>query len=85
MLYDDPPPYRWQDHVITPRRAAGSLMATLAVVAAGAVLMIATAGAADRPCLPHTPARHAVVSERTPPLSQLAKRPALPHGTRDLL
>jgi hypothetical protein len=84
MLYDDPPPYRWQDHVITPCRAAGSLLATLVVLAAGAVLVAATAGAADRPRLPHSLAQHAAVSERTPPLSQLARQPAVPHTTRDL-
>jgi hypothetical protein len=73
-----PNPYRWQDHVVTPRRAAASLMATLLVVlVVGAAVMLAHP--------PRAPAAHAVATERTPPLSQLAKRPALPRVTGGLM
>jgi hypothetical protein len=86
MLNDDPNPYRWpyrwQDHVITPGRAAANLMATLVVLAVGAGLTLACTGASDPP---RPPAAHAVATERTPSLSQLAKRPALPRTAPDLL
>ena len=82
MLNDDPTPYRWQDHVITPGRAAANLMATLAVLVVGAALTLACTGSSDPP---RPPAAHVAVSERTPSLSQLAKRPALPRRAPDLL
>lgn len=82
MLNDDRTPYRWQDHVITPGRAATNLMATLVVLVVGAALTLACTGATDPP---HPPPAHVAVSERTPPLSQLAKRPALPRTAPDLL
>jgi hypothetical protein len=73
--------YRWQDHVISPGRAAASLIATLVVVTLGAGLMVATAGAE-----PAQPSRaHVAISECTPSLAQLAKRPARPHTTESLL
>ncbi len=75
--------YRWQDHVITPQRAAANLMATaLVVLAVGAGVLFAVVGAAVPP---PPPTAHVAVTERTPPLSQLAKRPAKLHTTRDLL
>jgi|HubBroStandDraft_5_1064220.scaffolds.fasta_scaffold526937_2 hypothetical protein len=73
--------YRWQDHVITPGRAAANLVATLVVLTLGAGLMVATAGAS--PSQPSHP--HVAVSECTPSLAQLAKRPARPHTTQSLL
>jgi hypothetical protein len=57
-------------------------MATLVVLAAGAALTLACTGASDPP---RPPAAHAVATERTPSLSQLAKRPALPRTAPDLL
>jgi hypothetical protein len=77
----DSTPYRWQDHVITPGRAAANLMATLVVVTLCAGLMVATAGAS--PSQP--PRAHIAISEYTPSLAQLAKRPARPHTTQSLL
>jgi hypothetical protein len=83
MMNDDRISYSWQDHVISPQRAAANLMATaLVVLAVGASVMFAAVGAIPPP---RPPTAHAAVTERTPPLSQLAKRPARPHATRDLL
>jgi len=80
MLNDDPNRYRWQDHVITPRRAAANLLATaLVVFVVGAAVAFTHAGPS------RLPTAHVAVSECTPPLSQLAKRPAKLHTTRDLL
>jgi hypothetical protein len=76
MMHDHRLPYRWQDHVITPRRAAMNLVAS--------ALMVATIGAA----ILHArhdhknPAQLAAVpfrTEYTPSLAHLAKRPALSH------
>jgi hypothetical protein len=77
MLYD-PAPYRWQDHVITPRRAAANLMATAALLLAfGSALAFASVhGTADPP---DRPVAHAATSEGTPPLCQLVKRPRPPN------
>jgi hypothetical protein len=75
MPYPDPNPYRWQDHVVTPRRAAGSLMATVLVV-----LVVGAAAILAGP--PNAPAAHAVAAEYTLPHSQLAKQPARPRTTR---
>jgi hypothetical protein len=81
MPTTDSTPYRWQDHVITPGRAAANLVASLVVLTLGAGLMVATAGAS--PSQP--PSAHVAVSECTPSLAQLAKRPARPHTTQSLL
>ncbi|MBN9087981.1 MAG: hypothetical protein J0J01_13810 [Reyranella sp.] len=76
-------PYRWQDHVVTPQRAASNLMATaLIVLVLGAAVLFAVVGAADPPP-PPPPAGVHVATERTPPRLQLAKLPARPHPTRD--
>jgi hypothetical protein len=69
-------PYRWQDHVVTPRRAAASLMATLFVV-------LVVGAAAALAYSPRGPAAHAVAAARMPSLSQQARQPAPPHGTED--
>ena len=82
MLYE-PAPYRWQDHVISPHRAAANLMATAAVVLVfgGALAFAGIRGASDGP--PDPLMAHAAVSERTPPLCQLVKRPGAPdHGPK---
>ena len=78
MLYD-PAPYRWQDHVISPRRAAGNLMATAAVVLVfgGALAFACVRGPTADPTDPPSVA-HAAVTESTPPLCQLVKRPGEP-------
>ncbi|MBN9087566.1 MAG: hypothetical protein J0J01_11710 [Reyranella sp.] len=82
MLYE-PAPYRWQDHVISPRRAAESLVATAAValVFGGALAFACVSGPIADP--PDPPVTHAAVSERTPSLCQLVKRPGAPdHGPK---
>ena len=77
MLYE-PAPYRWQDHVVTPRRAAANLVVTAAVfLAFGSVLTFARVHGTASP--PDPPGAHAAISERTPPLCQLVKRPAPPN------
>jgi hypothetical protein len=71
-------PYRWQDHVITPRRAAANLMVTAALLLAfGSALAFACVHGPTNP--PDLPVAHAAVSEGTPPLCQLVKRPQPPH------
>ena len=77
MLYE-PAPYRWQDHVISPRRAAANLMATAAVVLTfgGALAFACVRGPTADP--PDPQVARAAVSERTPPLCQLVKRPGAP-------
>jgi hypothetical protein len=78
MLHHDPNPYRWQDHVITPRRAAANLMATVLIVLA----VTAAAMLADPP---HPATAHTVAANRMPSLSQHTKQPAPPRGTGSLL
>jgi hypothetical protein len=81
MMNDARISYRWQDHVITPQRTAANLMVTaLVVLAVGAGVLFAGSGGAAPP-RPLT--AHAVGTERTPPLSELARRPAPPHTTQD--
>jgi hypothetical protein len=71
MLNDDLAPYRWQDHVVTSRRASLNLMATVLIVA-----MVATAGLFDLDASGVDPAPHvAAATEQTPSLTQSAKRP----------
>ena len=68
MLNDDPTPYRWQDHVIAPRRATLNLMATALIVAGvGAAALLGGRG-------PDTTAHVAIATEQTPPLAQSVKR-----------
>jgi hypothetical protein len=74
MLTDASPPYRWQDHVITPKRAASSLKATALIVAAIAVAAVSFDGHEPAP-----PAHAAMTTEHTPSLAHLAKRPVSPH------
>jgi hypothetical protein len=81
MMKDDRISYRWQDHVITPQRAAANLMVTaLVVLAVAAGVLFAGSGAAAPP-RPPTP--HVVDTRRTPPLPELAKRPVLPRTAPD--
>jgi hypothetical protein len=77
MLNHDQTPYRWQDHVISPQRAAANLAATaLIVLAVAAVGWLGPPGPATTPHV-------AVASEWTPPLAQIAKRPATPRPTAE--
>ena len=80
MLNVDPHPYRWEDHVIPPHSVAASLTASaLIVLAIGAGMLLA--GVRTPPpvmCLLPPPVAHIVVTERTPPLSELARRRPLP-------
>jgi hypothetical protein len=68
MLTDASLPYRWQDHVITPKRAASSLKATALIVA---VIVIAADLFGAHAAEPPTHAARA--TEQTPPLAHLAK------------
>ena len=78
MPYHDPNPYRWQDHVVTPGRAAAGLVATvLVVLIVGAAAILAYS--------PPGPAAHAVAARRMPSLSQQARQPALPRATEGQL
>lgn len=81
-MNDHPIPYRWQDHVITPQRTAANLMATVLIV-----LVLSAVGLFKAVCAvdPPSPIAHVAISECTPPLSQLAKRPARHHSTQDLM
>ena len=82
-MNDDRIPYRWQDHVVTPQRAEPSMIATaLIVLVLGAAVLFAVVGEAAPPP-PPPPAGVHVATERTLPLSQLAKRPARLHRARD--
>lgn len=75
-MLTESPRYRWQDHVITPRRASMNLKATTLIVAA---LVIAADLFADhRPDIAPAAAHAATTTERVPSLAQLAKRPIPP-------
>jgi hypothetical protein len=70
--------YRWQDHVITPRRAALNLIATAMIVAT-----VGVAGVIDARS-PDAATSVAVATERTPTLAQSVKR-MVPHRVSDWL
>ncbi len=71
----NPIPYSWQDHVVTPQRAAANLVATaLIVLLVGAAVMFAVV------CSTKPAPGAQVATERTPPLVQLAKRPTWPRA-----
>lgn len=72
MMNDQRTSYRWQDHVITPRRATLNLVAT--------VLIIAVVGAAGFTGHDPAPAAHVrIVTEQASSLAQSVKRPASFH------
>jgi len=72
MLNDQRTSYRWQDHVVTPRRATLNLLAT--------ALIIATFSAAGFARHAPAPVAHArITTEQTPSLAQSVKRPVSPH------
>jgi len=73
MLNDQRTSYRWQDHVITPRRATLNLLATALIVAA-----VSAAGFAGHAPVPVAHAR--ITMEQTPSLAQSAKRLVPPHA-----
>lgn len=67
MMNDQRTSYRWQDHVITPRRAALNLLAT--------VLIVAVVGAAGFAAPDPSPIAHApIATEKTSSLAQAVKR-----------
>ena len=72
MLNDQRSSYRWQDHVITPRRATLNLLATVLILA-----VVGAAGFAGRAPAPIAHAR--ITTEQTPSLAQSVKRPVSPH------
>lgn len=72
MLNDQRPSYRWQDHVITPRRATLNLLATALIV-----VVVSAAGFARHAPAPAAHAR--VTTEQTPSLAQSVKRPVSLH------
>lgn len=72
MMNDQRTSYRWQDHVITPRRAALNLLAT--------ALILAVVGAAGFAGHDPTPVAHApIATEQASSLAQMVKRPVLSH------
>jgi hypothetical protein len=73
MMNDQRPSYRWQDHVITPRRASLNLLATALIVA---VLGVAGLAAGHHPtAIAHSP----IATEQASSLPQIVKRPASSH------
>jgi hypothetical protein len=72
MMNDPETSYRWQDHVITPRRAAHNLVATALIVAA-----VGAAGFAGHDPAPvaHAP----IATEQASSLAQIVKRPVPSH------
>ena len=72
MMNDPETSYRWQDHVITPRRAALNFLAT--------ALIVAVVGAAGFAGHDPAPVAHAqVATEQASSLAQMVKRPVLSH------
>jgi hypothetical protein len=70
--------YRWQDHVITTQRTTADLVATaLIILAVGGGVVAGTA-------MPRPPLA-AAVTEWTPSLSQMARRPITPRAAADCL
>ena len=78
MLNDQRTSYRWQDHVITPRRATLNLLATALIIAA-----VSAAGFAGHASAPVAHAR--MTTEQTPSLAQSAKRPVSSHPRTAML
>ena len=72
MLNDQRPSYRWQDHVITPRRVPLNLLATALIV-----VVVSSAGFARHAPAPVAHAR--ITTEQTPSLAQSVKRPVSSH------
>jgi hypothetical protein len=80
-MNDDLTPYRWQDYVITPRRSAANLVATvLIMIAVGGAAVL---GASDRAPAPSGPVAHA--TEREPCLALIARPPLPSHRVKHLL
>ena len=81
MMNDRDLSYRWQDHVITPKRAALNLLATVLIVAA-----VSAAGLqAGRDPDPSLATSVAAATERTPSLAHLVRRHASPHARTNTL
>jgi hypothetical protein len=81
MLNDPRTSYRWQDHVISPKRVPLNLIATVLIVAA--VFAVGLHG--DHHPDP-APATHiAAATERTPSLAHLVKRHVSAHLRLELL
>jgi hypothetical protein len=72
MMNDQRTSYRWQDHVITPRRATLNLLATVLIVAA-----VAAAGFAGHDPAPAAHVR--IATEKASSLAQSVKLPASFH------
>jgi hypothetical protein len=75
MMNDPQSSYRWQDHVISPKRAALNLLATALIVAA-----VTAAGLHGGRSDPAAATNVATATERTPSLAHLVKRNAAPHS-----
>jgi hypothetical protein len=73
MLNDQRSSYRWQDHVITPKRAALNLLATTLIVA---VLGIAGLGAGHdpTPVAVHAHLQAPIATEQAASLAEIVKR-----------
>ena len=78
-MLNDPTPYRWQDHVITPRRATLNLLATASIIAV--VGATGLSGGRGPGPTPHV----ALATEPTPSRAQHAKRPAPKHPVAEAL
>lgn len=81
MLNDVSDPYRWQDHVVTPRSASLNLIATALIVA-----VVGTAGLIGGRTPDSVAAAHvALATERALPPTQNVKRPLSTHPKLRLL
>jgi len=78
----DPDPYRWQDHVVTPRRAAANLIATLVILAVGATLTLACTG---NPTPTPPVIAHIAAAKHAQPLATLVRRTPQARATPGLL
>ena len=79
MLTHDRTPYRWQDHVVTPRRATLNLIATALIVAvAGSAALLGGRG-------PDIVTSVAAATDRPSSLAQIVKRTMSLHLKPDRL
>ncbi len=82
MKSDD---YRWQDFVISPRRTAADLIATVIVIVLSVSAILASDGTQRDDPVPVRTVEVAAPGEQAPPLTQSAKRPVLPRRAENCL
>jgi len=84
-MKDDLTPYRWEDHVVTPRRAAANLVASVLI------MVVAVFAGPDRTDMPSGSVASPVAApvpratERAPCLALIARPPMPPHRARQHL